>query len=80
MSVHENRPLNAMLAPSDAKRRAIALPIPREAPVTSATFPSNIFFIVVFVLLVYTSNLFVRDKKIDFKCKDRNSFRIPKET
>ena len=31
----------AMLAPSRAARRAIAFPIPRDAPVISATFPSR---------------------------------------
>ena len=31
----------ATLAPSSAKRLAIAAPIPREPPVTSATFPSS---------------------------------------
>src|SRR5262245_33685217 len=29
------------VAPSEASRRAIASPIPRDAPVTRATFPSN---------------------------------------
>ena len=32
-----------MAAPSAAKRSATALPIPRDAPVMSATLPSNIF-------------------------------------
>src|ERR1700722_18115001 len=40
----------ATLAPSAARRLAIAAPMPREPPVTSAIFPSNFFAI---VLLLY---------------------------
>jgi hypothetical protein len=32
----------ATFAPSEAKRLAIAAPIPREPPVMSATFPSSL--------------------------------------
>src|SRR3982074_418662 len=36
----------ATFAPSAARRLAIAAPMPREPPVTSAIFPSNFFDIV----------------------------------
>ena len=36
-----SRSVNAMSAPSDANCRATALPMPRAAPVISATFPSK---------------------------------------
>ena len=40
----------ATAAPSEASRFAIAAPIPREPPVTSATLPSSFFeFVVVLV-------------------------------
>src|SRR5712692_3935 len=35
--------LTATLAPSPAKSIAVALPMPDPAPVTSATFPANLF-------------------------------------
>src|SRR5580704_16287963 len=41
----------ATFAPSAARRLAIAAPIPREPPVTSAIFPSNFFDIVVLLEL-----------------------------
>ena len=34
------------ITPSAAKRNAMALPMPRDAPVMSATLPSNIFDII----------------------------------
>ena len=41
------RSVNAMLAPSCAKRSASAFPIPRAAPVMSAVFPSRSFMYII---------------------------------
>jgi hypothetical protein len=39
----------ATLAPSAARRLAIAAPMPREPPVTRAILPSSLFYIVIFL-------------------------------
>src|SRR6185369_8660902 len=53
----------ATFAPSEARRLAIAAPMPREPPVISATFPSsclNIVFLLSFLLLFESPAALVR--------------------
>jgi hypothetical protein len=45
--------VKAIEAPCSAKAIAIALPIPREAPVIRATFPSSSFIFSDIELIVY---------------------------
>jgi hypothetical protein len=54
--------VNAIFAPSLANFNAMALPIPRVPPVIRATFPSNNFMLVLFLLLMTA--------KGDFRCED----------
>jgi hypothetical protein len=51
----------ATLAPSEAKRFAMAAPMPREPPVTSANLPSS-FFDMEFLLLRITD---VEQRRLD---------------
>src|SRR5258708_6310467 len=47
----------ATFAPSDARRLAIAAPMPREPPVISAIFPSSFLFMILFSLVRFGDSL-----------------------
>src|SRR5258708_38948232 len=51
----------ATFAPSEARRLAIAAPMPREPPVMSATFPSR-FLGTVFLLFLYSRSLPIQSR------------------
>src|SRR6202048_44482 len=49
----------ATFAPSVARRLAMAAPIPREPPVTSAIFPSSFLFMVCLLFLSRLDSLYI---------------------
>ena len=60
------RSASATFAPSDAKRTAVAFPIPRPPPVTSATFPSKRVTLVAYAL--------VHEKRIEIRWRDLDAY------
>src|SRR6266566_9867153 len=58
----------ATLAPSAARRLAIAAPMPREPPVTSAIFPSS-FLVIVFLLFLYLCIEWYKTKRWTKACQ-----------
>src|SRR5258708_15382446 len=55
----------ATFAPSEARRLAIAAPIPRDPPVISAIFPSSFLFMILFSSMRFGDALCIDEYKIN---------------
>src|SRR5256714_14249166 len=53
----------ATFAPSEARRLAIAAPMPRDPPVTSAIFPSSFLFMILFSSMRFSHSLCIERYK-----------------